>query len=34
VEAVDEGGASVVLECDGMQVRCKVYVVEKPEEKN
>ena len=34
VEAVGEGGASVVLECDGMQVRCKVYVVEKPEESN
>lgn len=30
VEAVGEGSASVVLECDGMQVRCKVYVVEKP----
>ena len=34
VEAVGEGGASVVLECDGMQVRCKVYVVEKPEQSN
>ncbi len=34
VEAVGEGGASVVLECDDMQVRCKVYVVEKPKEAN
>ena len=32
VEAVDEGSASVVLECGEMKVRCKVYVVELPKE--
>lgn len=32
VEAVDEGGASVILQCGELKVRCKVYVVEMPKE--